>query len=86
MAPPVETGPAVILPASPGYPLLGCASAEPNSVSPGLQIVTKPSCLRFLRQNETRHHFGKKEEFQAVTRSYPRIAIARSLDDLRRGD
>lgn len=35
MAPPVEAGPAVILPASPGYPSLGCASAEPNSVSSG---------------------------------------------------
>jgi hypothetical protein len=30
---PVAAGPAVVLPA-PGYPLLGCSSAAPNSVSP----------------------------------------------------
>jgi len=34
LALPEETGPAGILPASSGYPLLGCASAEPDSVSP----------------------------------------------------
>ena len=40
LAPSDKTGPAVILPASTGYPLLSCASAELNSVSPASQSLT----------------------------------------------
>ena len=36
-----------ILSASPGYPLLGCTSAEPNSVSPGEMMIPQLNrCVR----------------------------------------
>jgi len=37
---PGDSGRADILPPWPGYPLLGCSPAEPNSVSPGKNYST----------------------------------------------
>jgi hypothetical protein len=42
-----------ILSASPGYPLLGCTSAEPNSVSPGELMTPKLNrCVRIKAKVE----------------------------------
>ena len=74
MALPGTTGPAVILPASPGYPLLGCASAEPNSVSPGSKSLTDRSRFRLpTRGTGDKVRFGYRE-FPAVLEVHPRIA------------
>lgn len=42
---PASSGPADSLPPRPGYPLPGCSSAEPGSVSPDQPIVVTPSSV-----------------------------------------
>jgi hypothetical protein len=49
---PEGSGRADILPPWPGYPLLGCSPAEPNSVSPGKNYSTPP----VARWPESAHH------------------------------
>jgi len=57
-------GPAV-LPPSPGYPLPGCSSAEPDSVSPD-QFTLPTSCLQ--NQKSSKSTAGRASPLPSFTR------------------
>jgi hypothetical protein len=57
-------GPAV-LPPSPGYPLPGCSSAEPDSVSPD-QFTLPTSCLQ--NQKSSKSTVGRASPLPSFTR------------------